>query len=363
MHRPRTTAVILAFALGIVTAPSLLRAGDPPDLVPNGDFEQGADAPLGWDPLPDDGTVRWATDNAEHGKVIHFSLTTAVAEGPGLLWYSGYVPVEHGKTYRFAVDVKSFGPVPRPFVKGYAPMPDAHGNVEARPLYQKQNKFDVGSEWQTISFDFVPQTAYAHPDVKIRWVRIMLYAYLKPGDCYWDNARITEVTSKLPNGDLESGDDHPDGWTPLPDDESVRWERDARSGKCLIIVPPDGKRTTYASDAHRVTMGYTYRFSVDVRALGCTPELVVEGLVPSKTPDSFDVLARYEPEPFDGGRNWATWEFDFTVERPEHPNPANTVRWVRVQLGASGGPGKVYFDNVRLQPVELATQEQGKQKW
>jgi hypothetical protein len=338
-------------------------AGEPVNLVPNGDFEQGTSAPAGWDPLLDDGTVRWATDNAEHGKVMHFSLTTAVAEGPGLLWYSGYIPVEHGKTYRFAVDVKSFGPVPRPFIKGYAPMPDAHGRVEARPLYQKQNKFDVGSEWQTISFDFVPQTAYTHPDVKIRWVRIMLYAYLKPGDCYWDNACITEVTSKLPNGDLESGEDHPDGWAPLPDDESVRWERDAHSGKCLIIVPPEGRRTAYASDAHRVTMGYTYRFAVDVKAHGCTPELVVEGLVPSKTPDTFDVLTRYEPKPFDGARNWTTWQFDFTVERPEHPNPANAVRWVRVQLGASGGPGKVYFDNVRLEPVELATHEQGKQKW
>jgi hypothetical protein len=347
------TAVVLGLA----------DAATPQNLVENGTFELGTTGPTGWDPLPDDGSVRWATDNVEHGKVIHFSLTKAVAEGPGLLWYSGYIPVEHGKTYRLTFDAKSFGPVLRPFIKGYAAFPDVHGSVERRELYQKQNKYEAGTEWRTFSFDFVPQTAYTHTDVTIRWVRVMLYAYLKPGDCYWDNVRITDIASKMPNGDFEAGERHPDGWAPLPDDESVRWEQELRSGKCIIIVPPDGKRTVYSSDAVRVTMGYTYRFAVDVKARGCTPELVVEGLVPSKTPDAFDVLTRYEPEPFAGGRNWTTWSFEFTVDRPAHPNPSNAVRWVRVQLGANGGPGRVSYDNVRIEPLGLATQEQGKQQW
>jgi hypothetical protein len=191
----------------------------------------------------------------------------------------------------------------------------------------------------------------------------MLYAYLKPGDCYWDNVRITEVASKFPNGGFELGERHPEGWPLLPDDESVRWETEPRGGKCIVIVPPDGKQTAYVSDAARVTTGYTYRFAIDVKAHGCTPHLVVDGLVPSKEPDTFDVLTQYKPGAFTGGRTWATWSFEFTVERPEHPNPSNTVRWVRVQLGASGGPGKVSFDNVRLEPLGLATQEQGKQQW
>jgi len=338
-------------------------AAAPQNLVQNGTFERGTSSPETWDPLPDDGSVRWATDNAEHGRVVHFSLTKAVATGPGLLWYSGYIPVEQGKTYRFTFDAKSFGPVLRPFIKGYAPFADAKGTIERRPLYQKQNEYTVGTEWKTISFDFVPQTAYTHKGVSVRWVRVMLYAYLKEGDCYWDNVRITELANKVPNGGLEEGTRHPDGWTPLPEDESVRWERELRSGKCIVVVPPEKGRVTYSSTEMRVTMGYTYRFAVDVKARGCTPAVSVKGLVPSKTPDAFEVLTEYTPGPFPGGRSWTTWSFDFTVVRPEHPGPSNTVRWVRVELGASGGPGRVCFDNVRIEPLGLATRKQGKQKW
>jgi hypothetical protein len=362
----QTAAIMTALVVALLStsrAAETPAGGDAPNLVPNGDFERGTNGPAEWDPLPDDGTVRWATDNAEHGKVIHFSLTKAVAEGPGLLWYSGYIPVEHGKTYRLTFDAKSFGPVLRPFIKGYAPFRDAQGAVEARRLYQKQNKCEIGTDWQTISFDFVPQTAYTHQDVQIKWVRVMLYAYLKPGDCYWDNVRITEVASKLPNGDFEEGEGHPAGWAALPDDESVRWENEPHSGKCVVLVPPDGKQATYVSDAARVTTGYTYRFAVDVKARGCTPHVVLDGLVPSKEPDAFDVLTQYTPPDFAGDRNWTTWSFDFTVERPEHLNPSNTVRWVRVRLGASGGPGRIYFDNVRVEPLGRATQSHGKPQW
>ncbi len=363
MRIPHAIAGTLAAVAILGTAVACSHAAAAENLVPNGTFERGASGPVGWDPLPEDGSVRWATDNAEHGKVIHFSLTKAVAEGPGLLWYSGYIPVEEGKTYRFTFDVKSFGPVLRPFIKGYAPFADARGNVEPRQMYQKQNKYEADEQWETISFDFVPQTAYTHADVTIRWVRVMLYAYLKPGDCYWDNVRITEVTNKLPNGSFEAGTSHPDGWEPLPDDESVRWEKELQSGKCIVVMPPNGRRTTYASNELRVTMGYKYRFAVDVKERGSTPEVVVEGLAPSKTPNMFDVLTEYKPKPFEGRRGWTTWSFDFTVERPEHPGPSNTVRWVRVQLGASGGPGKVSYDNVWIEPLGLATKEQGKQKW
>lgn len=360
MNSPHQTTGVLTAAAILVAALATCGAPAAENLVVNGTFEDGE---TGWDPLPNDGTVLWATDDAAHNNVIRFILTKGVAEGPGLLWYSDHIAVEQGKTYRFTFDAKSSGPVLRPFVKGYAALPDAHGDVDLRPVYQKQNKYVAGEQWQTFSFDFVPQTAYMHADVPIRWVRVMLYAYLKEGECTWDNISITELASLVPNGDFEAGTDHPDGWEPLPDDESVRWEREPRSGKCILVVPPDGERTMYSSAEMRVTMGYRYRFAVDVKAHGAAPEALVEGLAPSKTPDAFDVLTTYAPEPFAGGRAWTTWSFDFTVERPEHPGPANTVRWVRVQLAASGGPGSVYYDNVRIEPLGLVTHQQGKQQW
>lgn len=110
-----------------------------------------------------------------------------------MLYYSGFFPVEDGKKYVFSVDIKTDGPVPRPFVKGYALAPDAQGVIAKRPFYQRQSVFPATNEWRTYCMTFTPKAAPGHKGrYDIKWARVMLYAYLKPGSIYFDNIIVRE---------------------------------------------------------------------------------------------------------------------------------------------------------------------------
>jgi hypothetical protein len=169
----------------------------PPNLVPNSTLEQGRTAPLGWDVLPLDGSIRWLSSGGNPGRCLVFTLSQDIAEGPGMLYYSGFFPVEDGKKYVFSVDIKTDGPVPRPFVKGYALAPDAQGVIAKRPFYQRQSVFPATNEWRTYSMTFTPKAVPGYKGrYDIKWARVMLYAYLKPGSIYFDNVIVREAPAK-----------------------------------------------------------------------------------------------------------------------------------------------------------------------
>ncbi len=151
-------------------------------------------SPRGWDKLPSDGSIRWLPAGGKRGRCLAFTMSRGIAEGPGMLYYSDFFPVTSGKRYVFSVDIKSTGPVPRPFVKGYALAPDVHGDVARREFYRRQVRFSATSEWQTYTMTFTPKvipTYRGRYDVK--WARVMLYAYLKPGNIYFDNIAVREA--------------------------------------------------------------------------------------------------------------------------------------------------------------------------
>lgn len=173
-----------------------------PNLVPNGTLEQGASSPLGWDRLPSDGSIGWLPSGGNPGRCIAFTLSQAIAEGPGMLYYSDFFPVRSGKKYIFSADIKTEGPVPRPFVKGYALAPDVRGEIAKRPFYQRQSQFPATGEWRTYSMTFTPNTIPAYRGRNdIQWARVMLYGYLKPGRIYFDNVIVREAPG---DGDHES---------------------------------------------------------------------------------------------------------------------------------------------------------------
>ncbi len=170
----------------------------PRNLVPNGTFEHGRSIPLAWDKLPSDGSIRWLSAGGNPGRCIVFTLSRAVAEGPGMFYYGDFFPVEEGRKYTFSVDIKSEGPVPRPFVKGYALAPDVHGNIARRRFYQRQSRFVATDKWQTYSMTFTPRPLPAYRGrFDIKWARVMLYAYLKPGRIYFDNVTVREASPDL----------------------------------------------------------------------------------------------------------------------------------------------------------------------
>jgi hypothetical protein len=165
-----------------------------PNVVVNGTFEGGRSFPLAWEKLPSDGSIRWLSAGGNPGRCIVFTLSRGVAEGPGMLYYSDFFPVQEGKKYVFSVDIKSEGPVPRPFIKGYALAPDVHGKVARRRFYQRQSQFPATSRWQTYSMTFTPRVIPSYRGrFEIKWGRVMLYAYLKPGRIYFDNVIVREA--------------------------------------------------------------------------------------------------------------------------------------------------------------------------
>ncbi|MDP2895222.1 MAG: hypothetical protein Q8Q12_01515 [bacterium] len=194
----QTAAAIIAAAVTPVPQKQ------PPNLVLNGSLEQGTNSPLGWDMLPTDGSIRWVRSGGNPGGCIVFTMSRSVAEGPGMLYYSDFFPVTSGRKYVFSVDIKTDGPVPRPFVKGYALAPDVHGKIERRPFYQRQSPFSATDEWQTFTMTFTPKVIPAYRGrYDIQWARVMLYAYLNPGKIYFDNVSVRESP---PEDDVPSPD-------------------------------------------------------------------------------------------------------------------------------------------------------------
>lgn len=191
----RAISTCLLFATGVIVPEP---REQPRTLVPNGTFERGRSFPLAWDKLPSDGSIRWLSGGGNPGRCVVFTLSRAVAEGPGMLYYSDFFPVENGKKYIFSLDIKSEGPVPRPFVKGYALAPDVHGNIARRRFYQRQSRFVATDKWQTYSMTFTPRPIPAYRGrFDIKWARVMLYAYLKPGRIYFDNATVRESPAEV----------------------------------------------------------------------------------------------------------------------------------------------------------------------
>ena len=184
------TFVITCFAVFAFCAEQQEKATN---LVLNGDFD--AKLPLvGWDPLPADGTVKWIPLDKEHGKGIAFSLTKEIAESTGILYYSKLISVKDGKIHTFSFDYKSTGPKPKPFVKGYGLFPNANGKIEPRELYKK-SVFEnaVLNEWKTVTIEFTPHNPVYKNKYEIKWVKILLYAYLSPGEINFDNIKIEEA--------------------------------------------------------------------------------------------------------------------------------------------------------------------------
>lgn len=164
------------------------------NLVPNGNFDADPKILVGWDPLPDDGTVKWIFLDKEHGKVVAFKLSKEIAESTGILFYSKYIPVKEGKKYKLSFDYKSTGPKPKPFVKGYGLFPDAYGKIEPRELYKKSFfENTVSNEWKTLTIEFTPHNPIYKSKYEIKWVKVLLYAYFKQGEIYFDNIKIVEA--------------------------------------------------------------------------------------------------------------------------------------------------------------------------
>jgi len=125
-------------------------------------------------------------------------LSTHVAENNGLACISTWIPVEHGKKYRFTCNYFSKGPSTHLFINGYGIMPDQYGdkdNLEAvrRQLYRAQ-VIPTGKNngFERMEMDFTP-SSLKPTDPKIEWIRVNLYVYATEGDIFFDDIVVKKL--------------------------------------------------------------------------------------------------------------------------------------------------------------------------
>jgi len=132
-----------------------------------------------------------------------------MAESYGLIWYSDYIPIKLGSAYVLSMDLKSEGPAIIIWTKGYSKF-----GKELRNSYKYQKRFypEKKGEWERFKTEpFIPR----NPAVKVDSVRVMLYAYLKPGKAYYDNVdlRMVKITAGATRrADFEDPTKSPEGW-------------------------------------------------------------------------------------------------------------------------------------------------------
>lgn len=170
-----------------------------PNLV-HGDFERGANGvPKGWDKVagqqrePLGAQVRWTAETGESGnRLIRFVLDKSTAETTGVMYYSDYFPIEEGAKYRFQCRWRTNGPDVKVFIKCYDYFPS---EARRREVYRSQQNFKGKRDvWNTHTEDFAPR----HTKYAPKWGRVMLYAYLKPGEVEFDDVIVKQIVPASP---------------------------------------------------------------------------------------------------------------------------------------------------------------------
>jgi hypothetical protein len=170
-----------------------------PNLLRNGGFETpdpAGDGPADWQPIEPE--MAWVPCPDGPGKAVLFRMSAGTAASYGLDFYSDWVPIEPGATYRFSVRLKSLGPTTKIFLKGYHAFPPMQGYpAQRRETYRRQvhPKGEKGQS-ETVVADFVPGAT--RPEHLPTFLKVDLYAYHPAGEVYWDDAVLKKVRDAPP---------------------------------------------------------------------------------------------------------------------------------------------------------------------
>jgi hypothetical protein len=170
-----------------------------PNLVPNGDFETpgaGGGGPAEWQAI--ENQMAYAANPDGAGKVLKFDMNQSTAEVYGLDFYSAWIQIEAGAAYRFSCRLKTLGPTPKVFLKGYHAFPGEGGRpAERRETYRRQvHPGGQKKQWNTVEADFVPEST--RPDQTPTFLKVDLYAYWPAGVIYWDDIVLKKVRDAPP---------------------------------------------------------------------------------------------------------------------------------------------------------------------
>ena len=165
------------------------------------------------------------------------------------------------------------------------------------------------------------------------------------------------------NGDFEQGKHAPDGWE-RPDGARVRWEKGVGGGGTRgICIEMDeevafGYGQGYFSRPIPVRTDTEYKLSVDVKSDAPNAIVFVKGY--AKVRGKYrEVYSHHKEAHFDRylGKHIATGEF-VTQGFSFHPrHHTYRVEHVKIWLYGYLRPGKLYFDNVRIETAGKAKAE------
>ncbi len=177
-----------------------------PNLVANPGFEEGggpAGGPARWQAVEKE--MAWVENPDGPGKVLKYDMSPGTAGGYGLDFYSDWIAIEAGATYRFSVRLKSLGPTPKVFLKGYHAFPPVDGYpAQRREVYRRQvHPKGAKGVWQTAVATFIPSAA--RPEHTPTHLKVDLYAYYPAGVIYWDDVVLKKVRAAPPDEPDEPG--------------------------------------------------------------------------------------------------------------------------------------------------------------
>ncbi|MBE3069716.1 MAG: hypothetical protein IMZ66_05720 [Planctomycetes bacterium] len=170
-----------------------------PNLVKNPGFEQaapGGNGPACWQAV--EPQMAWVANPEGPGKVLKYDMNEDIAGGYGLDFYSDWIPIEPGATYRFSCRYRSLAPTAKIFLKGYHAFEAQDGYAaQRRETYRRQvHPSGPGGQWNSVTADFVPEST--QPDQMPTFLKVDLYAYWPAGVIYWDDVVLKKVRDAPP---------------------------------------------------------------------------------------------------------------------------------------------------------------------
>lgn len=170
-----------------------------PNLVKNPGFEQpdpSGNGPAHWQPI--EAQMAWAPNPDGPGKVLKYDMNKATAASYGLDFYSDWIPIEPGATYRFSCRIKTLAPTAKIFLKGYHAFEATDGYpAQRRETYRRQvHPSGEKGQWNSVTADFIPEsTRPAHAPT---FLKVDLYAYWPAGVIFWDDIVLKKVRDAPP---------------------------------------------------------------------------------------------------------------------------------------------------------------------
>ena len=190
------------------------------NLLPNGNFDEGAKAPLNWERpnglttfmVQEDGrgNVMKLDSRLDRQQVLDFlkelknnpdatppapvlakaPFYTSIGGNEGVQFDSTLIPVKPGQDYKLTIDAKGNS---KPFVwiKGFRKHPRRDMLIDSYQTRLHAGPLDE-NKWQTFSIGFNPTAKSPNTEL----IKVRIYVYWPVGVCYFDNVRIEEISKE-----------------------------------------------------------------------------------------------------------------------------------------------------------------------